>query len=769
MTIAWATIKSHNHGGFIVACFLKGRYDMAKKSRNIMGDKDKRFVHEVFDAAIRYARKNNSNPNALKIYDLTGPILKRRKKSVYNLLPEVKNRFGTLYDGDNGILDAWGHECSAMCHSIDGADHLYYITLASAIFMLDELKHSGKLGAATRYFNKDQESLMSVSLPDIYDPCHDQIVLRGMVELIRERDPRDNHFQCFINDVSAQRIEPVVHQAPEQSQEELSPRARFNAVMDMIHPAVKERAIKRFEEKFWEFLKIFFECDAPLYNEQVANEQKIESLMAECMNLNDKIVDARKVKPKQSPPKCILIPQAAPSTNEFSNIGSSFSLNKTDKLAINDMDFLQMKATKGLELEDRVAEINKKRLAIVLFAHVTQMIKCEEAIDNLGETTAEKFMRFEVNDPYETCFGYLCLIEAGSDIPWTYNAALAVLMAAARKLPWNAYAIEQQEELENECDDEDADLEHLHERVDADYSERGNLIPLDWNEKKADLYRLNYLSKPLYAPLDAPSPNWKMNIPQLIFGLTGLVMPRVVSDSADMAEEFAAAGVEEGVAKGLELYLQLALDLQNQSRDWRHGLQSSSFSYLEGLDLSRPNLDDKEDDVEDLKAKLKQLKEANADFREALYRAQKEIETVKEDAANVEAQAAAERTELAELRELAFRQANANEIELPETEESVADQFPYDTRKRVVVFGGHDTWLKAIRPMLPNVTFVNREQRPNADMIKAADVVWIQANALSHRSFYKIINVVRTNQVPIRYFGYSSAMKCAVQVLEDDA
>ena len=96
-------------------------------------------------------------------------------------------------------------------------------------------------------------------------------------------------------------------------------------------------------------------------------------------------------------------------------------------------------------------------------------------------------------------------------------------------------------------------------------------------------------------------------------------------------------------------------------------------------------------------------------------------------------------------------------------------KFPYSTRKRVVVFGGHDSWRKAIRPLLPNVTFINREQRPNADMIKAADVVWIQPNALSHRSFYKIINVVRTNQVQIRYFGYASAMKCAVQVLEDDA
>ena len=213
------------------------------------------------------------------------------------------------------------------------------------------------------------------------------------------------------------------------------------------------------------------------------------------------------------------------------------------------------------------------------------------------------------------------------------------------------------------------------------------------------------------------------------------------------------------------------MDVQVQSKDWRRDAQQQQpFPFMDKFfkpeETSEP---DDEDDVEELKAKLKQLKDANADFREALYHAQREIESVKEDAAKVETQAASERTELAELRELVFTQANAEQLDEPETERAAADQFPYNTKKRIVVFGGHDTWLKAIRPLLPNVTFVNREQRPNADMIKAADVVWIQANALSHRSFYKIINVVRTNQVPIRYFGYASAMKCAMQVLDDDA
>lgn len=441
-----------------------------------------------------------------------------------------------MYDED-GILNAWGHECSAMSHSIDGVDHLYHINLAIAMFMLDELKHSGKLLQASRYFNQDQKALMSVSLPDIYDPCHDEIVLRGMMELIRERDPMDNKYQAFINDISAKRTVPVIHQMPELDAGDLSPRERFNAVMALIHPVVKERAMKRFEEKYWEFLRIFFECDAPFYKEWSDCKEKSDSLMDECRALNDKI-DAQKGRLKQALPKCVLTPQMAKPLPQFPNISSSFDLRRPGSLMADDMERLQMMATKGLGLEDQAEEADKKRLAILLFANVTQMIKYEDAIESLGEDIARRFMNFEVNDPYETCFGYLCLLEAGSDIPWTYNAAMAILLAAARKLPWNAFAIEQEEDLEDEFDDEDDDdyLAHLHERTDADFAELEAMIPLDWNEKKAELYRLGYQSSPLYEPLEAPSPGWKMNIPQLIFGLTGLVMPRTVSDSADMAE-----------------------------------------------------------------------------------------------------------------------------------------------------------------------------------------------------------------------------------------
>lgn len=750
---------------------------MAKKKngrnpRNALESTDRKLIGDAFDDAIRFARKNSSHPNVPKIYDLVGPILKRRKAAVYNLLPEIRKRFGSLYENlDTGLLTAWINECSALNHSVDGVDHLYYITLAAAIFMLDELKHDGRLPAAYCYFNSSQEALMSVRLPDIYDPCHEEIVLRGVMELIRERDPRDNPFQAYINDVSAQRTEPVAHQKPEQDLGSLSPRERFNAVMALVPSVVKERAMKRFIEKYWEFLGIFFACDAPLCKKQTELLRQSDSIMSECRKLHKRLVEKREEKKSPNIPRYVLAPKAALPFQELQDISGNCGMSRAETFAIGEMDRLQALAAQGLAMEDAADDAGRRRFSLALFAHSAQMVKQEDLIENLDADIAECLLRFEVNDPYETCFGYLCLIEAGSDIPWTYNAAVAVLVAAARKLPWNARALDEQDNLTDGFDEE-SNLEHQHKRADADFARDEDIVPIDWNDRKADLYRLNYLNTPLYAPLESSVPDWKLNIPQILYGLTGIVMPRTVSDSDGMAEVFEAAGVEKGTAKGLELYLQIALDIQMQSRDWRHDFRHPSAALPKGLsdsDAENAVNIDKEDDIDELKAKIRRLRESNEKYREDLYQIRREMEMVKERTENVEKRAAAERTELAELRELVFTQANAVEMGGPEPDKAAELRFPYSTRKRVVAFGGHDSWRKAIRPLLPNVTFINREQRPNADMIKAADVVWIQPNALSHRSFYKIINVVRTNQVPIRYFGYASAMKCAVQVLEDDA
>ena len=53
-------------------------------------------------------------------------------------------------------------------------------------------------------------------------------------------------------------------------------------------------------------------------------------------------------------------------------------------------------------------------------------------------------------------------------------------------------------------------------------------------------------------------------------------------------------------------------------------------------------------------------------------------------------------------------------------------------------------------------------------VIRNADVVSIQSNAISHRQYYAIIDEVRKIGVPVLYFLYASARKCAEQVVLDE-
>ena len=68
--------------------------------------------------------------------------------------------------------------------------------------------------------------------------------------------------------------------------------------------------------------------------------------------------------------------------------------------------------------------------------------------------------------------------------------------------------------------------------------------------------------------------------------------------------------------------------------------------------------------------------------------------------------------------------------------------------------------------MLPDVRFVGTQ--PNADLIRHADMVWIQPNCIGHGDFYKLINIVRTHHIPIYYFSCASAAKCADELVKMD-
>ena len=86
--------------------------------------------------------------------------------------------------------------------------------------------------------------------------------------------------------------------------------------------------------------------------------------------------------------------------------------------------------------------------------------------------------------------------------------------------------------------------------------------------------------------------------------------------------------------------------------------------------------------------------------------------------------------------------------------------------KNICVFGGHESWKKEIKNILPNVRFINYEKNFSVDLVKNADVIWIQSNAIKHSFYNKVINTARKCGVTYKYFQYAGVQKCAKQVVQ---
>ena len=172
--------------------------------------------------------------------------------------------------------------------------------------------------------------------------------------------------------------------------------------------------------------------------------------------------------------------------------------------------------------------------------------------------------------------------------------------------------------------------------------------------------------------------------------------------------------------------------------------------------------------TEDLASENEKLKVELAKLRkqakEANYNLSRENRELKDQLEKMEAGAGELRQELADLREVVFNQQNGAEEEKAEESKIL---FPYHTSRRLVAFGGHDSWLREIKFKLPDVRFMS-DDISSPEIIKRADVVWIQTNCIGHKSYNIIIDLVRKYSRKVRYFAYASATKCAEQVVEEE-
>ena len=351
----------------------------------------------------------------------------------------------------------------------------------------------------------------------------------------------------------------------------------------------------------------------------------------------------------------------------------------------------------------------------------------------VGDDFAETFCNFRIDDPYEICFAILYLLDQDDDYAWVYSFMTAVVCRAAAMLPWGL-------ELYSEMDDGIWFQDN------------------EWIEPKPfdpEWYETKYAGE-LYEDDDDPH---DVSLAQLVYQYTGAVLPRDMNRFDGLKKELRAKGLKPSQVSTLCAMMNVIGEVSRQRFDFSKYADQDDWDDWDAEEEAVT--EDLASENEKLKAELAKLRKQ---AKEANYNLSRENRELKDQLEKMEAGAGELRQELADLREVVFNQQNGAEEE--KAEESKIS-FPYHTSRRLVAFGGHDSWLREIKFKLPDVRFMS-DDISSPEIIKRADVVWIQTNCIGHKSYNIIIDLARKYSRKVRYFAYASATKCAEQVVEEE-
>ena len=365
--------------------------------------------------------------------------------------------------------------------------------------------------------------------------------------------------------------------------------------------------------------------------------------------------------------------------------------------------------------------VEQKEEYTQLFHEYTDMTP-QERESHFGADCVEKMKDFRIEDPYMMAFALICLADRGDDLIWMYYFGTMMARFTASALPWKY----EYDELFVE------DLLERHRDEQA--------VPLP------DLYEKKYHDR------DPENYDDLKNLSQLMFEMTGVILPRDFSQF-DCLESY---WNENEVPASEQMMMRICMGL------------SHAFTHrYPGTYADPEETAENESDAADLKMKISELQKQIASLskenkllKESAWKVQKQNEKLTEKLEAEHRSVKADRDELAKLREAIFLSRNQEE-EIPSKE----IELPYEMEDRIVICGGHDSFIKQFSQLITgNVRYLSNV-RINEELIRGASSVWLQTNAMSHSDYYKIMDLCRRNSIPVNYFTFASARKCAEQIV----
>ena len=722
--------------------------------------------------------------------DLTEPLASRRTKAILNTIETVQKQY------DDPDIHAWdpnyiGIRWIRLCMrgpTFEELEEEQHILVGAAIWILDQVAND-RDNRETLFDLLPTDERVYADLIELncWHPRYDFNLIMSVVYVLRYRNAAngDTEIPRALTDEttalrgfeSSERKNQRQRQRTENAQKADNyhapcsiNRERFETLLGMIPQESIDAAVERLKAMFWPWVTDYFQTILPYGRKIMEIDLRIENIVQEYNHTVDLIraeadtlvnlkrgqssrrkngVNAGKKVPQVLHPS-INISGALPTPDSLmQGVMTAGSKNTSLNWEIGEAlqkDPMEIHFEQIEKYYDQLGSLIKKYNDLISNYDKRQASEYQEINDfittggqrpilNSAECVSQESpVQYRcIANPYELCFALLYLIETGDDMVWTYGPCIGLMYAVCDNLPWGLREFDMNEDPIWE----DFTIHEFPAQKPAN-------IP-DWNERRFQV-----------------KGNTPRNLAQLLFECTGCLLPQDMHLYDGFMKSLRKCGVRAKETPALLTAMTTLATSKMQIpaynlKNWGDGTTGETDNA--GRDESADT--DKEKEL--LTQQIKQLRSALHDAERRERDVRKELEKEREVADR-------EHRELADLRDYVFNQESDVDSENDSTgRQENALALPYEVQRTTIVFGGHESWVAPIKQMLKgNIRFIDRGYTFDTAIIRGAEVLWIQPNAIPHKMYYRIIDQARRLKKPVRYFANASAALCAQQVAEGE-
>lgn len=686
-----------------------------------------RLAKEIYRGAARCSKSARQYSKRFDHRELTDCGITiyddRKMHAALNTLPKVKQMFhktNHLVSKELFIEEDWFCCNAILSESLDMQNERYNLALGAAIWILDELKKAGKLESGSEVISFISETAKAIDIkiciPDFWDLSYGQDLVACVIAIITSRNYdcslslKDQELINRYSNINFCRFFGDLATVRRSQHQDVASRKAFDTLLSFIPEEAKKAATDKFEKLVWNITERYVRCRCAY----ALNEIKLPKTLERLKRQSEELYRASAATSYH--PTAVLANPIVIGPNPV------YTMTERSKLGVGEERIQRIKTAQRLQEELEKAQnqsdlVMKQISSLWCAMEDLPILSPDKVRDGFDETVYAVWKDFDgINNPYELCFAALYLIDNDNDLVWLHHPCNLLMNFVGTALPWYTNA---------KTDDTGFDKKSL-------------------NDAYTSSYKIQFVS----------STGIPCNWAQIVYQLSGSLWPRELSEVEQRSIQNWLN--EYGIAEIPSSSSMQQLNCMIRSNDLGHMLMKQGALDAASKERFYEGDQKKCDEISKLNDEISKLKNQ-------LYEADKTIQTLGSKCKDVSGEREREKIELKALRDWMFEQQLT---ENTEDEEDDAIQFPVRTKtQKIVSYGGHKTWIREIRRMLPDVKFYDGEVTPNEDLIANADMVWIQTNCIGHPSYYKIIDIVKNCKIPFKCFSHASAKLCAKQLL----